>query len=1162
MWFAQQLAPTVPVCIAQYVDLRGDLDLEILRRASRAAGHEFQSAFLRLAESDGEPVQIVDHTIDDSIDWIDFRGEPDPMAAARSWIDENYVAPIDLIEDRLMGVWLLQVEDDRYLWYSKIHHVALDGYGAMTMVNRTAELYTAEVEGRDPSPAKASDLHTLYELDEAYRSSARYETDRQYWADHVRDVEDGATLSNTPGATIAASKLESAALPEGVVSALEDSDASKGATAAAVVISAFACYLSRMTGRENVLVNIPVSARTTATLRRSGGMLVNVAPIAVTVPARSTVGDLVAQVQLELMGALRHQRFSIEDIRRDLHSSGIDKALVAPMVNVMLFHQEIHLGPIVGEFNIVTSGPVDDLLVNVYQSGDPARTFVDFRGNPNRYVDEDLAAHHRSFIDVVSAFVAASPHDDIDDVHPESAAIGQRRRVEQQELAFWSTELANRSDPVGLPHSRTRSATDGSRSPRTVNVRLGAEAHRGLLASASRQGSSVLVSLHTALATLLSRVSGETDVSIGARTPYTSGNTVVLRGSVDTAESFSALSHRLRLVDSAALAHAHVKLADVRRAIGATDDAALFRVVLAHACAVDPTEVDGVDVVVQTTEDLDAVGAPAGIAVDVHYDASVLTEDAVRDHADRLLRILEIVAENDESIVGDIDVLSGTERAALVPVRGGVSVGVRLLPEILSAAVDSAGVDGVALVSGGVSVSYGELDAASSRLARLLISRGVGPGSFVALALSRSVSSVTAVWAVAKAGGAFLPVDPSYPVDRIAHMLNDSGAVFGITVAEHHDVLAGIGSAVSWTVLDDDTVALELSENSDAPVTDEDRTGTTSVLDAAYLIYTSGSTGTPKGVVVTHTGLADMAELERDRFEVTVGSRTLAFASTSFDASILELVLAFCGGATMVIAPTDVYGGAELASLLAAERVTHAFVTPAALASVDPAGLEDLRVVATGGEACGPELVERWAPGRKMFNAYGPTEATVFSSVSSALNVGVPVDIGSPITGSEQLVLDQRLQPVPVGVAGELYLAGPGLARGYHDRAGLSAERFVAAPFGVVGERMYRTGDVVRWNASGALEYVGRSDFQVKVRGFRIELGEIDAVIASVPGVEFVATLGVSGPAGSTVLVSYVMPVPGVVIDVEDVRVKVASALPSHMVPSAFVVLDSIPLTP
>ncbi|WP_143542238.1 amino acid adenylation domain-containing protein, partial [Rhodococcus sp. 1163] len=1160
MWFAQQLAPQVPVCIAQYVDLRGDLDLELLRKASRTAGHEFQSAFLRLSEIDGEPNQIVDHGIDDNVDFLDLRSEPDPMAAAKAWIDENYTAPVDLTRDRLVTVWILQVEDSRFLWYSKIHHVALDGYGAMTMVNRTAELYTAELEGKDPKPASAADLKKLYSLDQEYRHSGRFETDREYWADHVRDVQGGATLANSDGATVAASKLESAALDEHVVDNLEKSDATKSATAAAVVIAAFACYLSRMTGREDVLVNIPVSARTTAVLRRSGGMLVNVAPLPIRVSPAGSIGDLVQHVQLELMGALRHQRFSIEDIRRDLTAKGLDSGLLAPMVNVMLFHQEIHLGPIAGEFNIVTSGPVDDLLVNIYQSGSPARTFIDFRGNPNRYIDADLARHHRGFIDILSAFVDANPLDLVDDVHVESAAVGRRRRLEQQQLAYWSATLADAPVGVGLGTSTQVAPSEVHPQPRlAVADTVDPGVHRRLTSDAAKKGSSLLITVHAALVALLARLSGETDIAIGARTPFTDGNTIVFRTSVVRGEPFAELASRAQDSDTAALAHADVLIADVFEELSRED---LYRVVLAFGTEATPSVDTDAELVVSVDETFDALGAPQGISIRFDCEATVLDEEALRGHLARLIKILRVVSQNPRVFTDDIDVLSESERELLVPVRGGVSVVGRLLPEILVSAVDVAGVDGVALVCGGVSVSYGELDVRSSRLARLLIGRGVGVGSFVALGLRRSVESVVAVWAVAKAGGAFLPVDPSYPVDRIAHMLSDSGAVVGITAVEYVSDVGRAGDGVSWIVLDDESIVDEVGEFSGGPVSDGDRLGSVRLDDAAYLIYTSGSTGVPKGVVVTHRGLANLAEVERVRFGVTAGSRTLSFASPSFDASVLELLLAFCGGAAMVIVPTDVFGGVELAQLLREEEITHAFVTPAALASVDPAGLDSLAVVATGGDASGSDLVERWAPGRLMFNAYGPTEATVFASLSAPMSPGVPVDIGSPVLGFAVVVLDSRLQPVPVGVVGELYLAGPGLARGYHDRLGLTAERFVAAPFSLVGERMYRTGDVVRWNGSGVLEYVGRSDFQVKVRGFRIELGEIDAVIAALPEVDFVATLGVDGPGGAAVLVSYVFGVGGGLVDVDAVRDRVVSVLPAHMVPSVFVVLDSIPLTP
>ncbi|OJF78272.1 hypothetical protein NS14008_02415 [Nocardia seriolae] len=335
----------------------------------------------------------------------------------------------------------------------------------------------------------------------------------------------------------------------------------------------------------------------------------------------------------------------------------------------------------------------------------------------------------------------------------------------------------------------------------------------------------------------------------------------------------------------------------------------------------------------------------------------------------------------------------------------------------------------------------------------------------------------------------------------------------------------------------------------------------------AYVIYTSGSTGVPKGVVVTHTGLVNFVTEQVERYRLDSSSRALHFASPSFDASILEFLLAVGNAGTLVVVPPGIYGGEELAELIRRERVTHALITPAVLATLDPAGLDSLRVLIAGGEALSADLVEKWAVPladgaiRAFHNAYGPTEATIMTNLSDVLVPGAPVTIGGPIRGVRSLILDDRLQPVPVGVAGELYVAGTQLARGYHARAGLTADRFVANPF-AVGERMYRTGDVVRWTSDGEVEYVGRSDFQVKVRGFRIELGEIDAVLAAHDDVDHAVTLGRATPAGETVLVSYVLAAQGHTIDPDALIHHVAARLPSYMVPTAIVVLDELPLTP
>ncbi|QKT12788.1 non-ribosomal peptide synthetase [Rhodococcus sp. W8901] len=480
------------------------------------------------------------------------------------------------------------------------------------------------------------------------------------------------------------------------------------------------------------------------------------------------------------------------------------------------------------------------------------------------------------------------------------------------------------------------------------------------------------------------------------------------------------------------------------------------------------------------------------------------------------------------------------------------------LPQLLAAAVER-DPSATALVCGDRSRTYEDLDAWSSRLARVLIERGIGPGDSVAVAVPRSIESVSCVWGVAKSGAAFVPVDPNYPADRVEHMVTDSGVVVGLTTAESRDSLP---DSVEWLVLGDDLERV-LAEHSPEPISFADRSRVLADADPAYVIYTSGSTGRPKGVVVTQAGLGDFCAEQVRRYNLTAQARTLHFASPSFDASVLELLLSVGAGSTMVIAPPTVYGGDDLAELIATQRVTHGFVTPAALASVNPEGLDTFLDVVVGGEACPPDLVTRWATsGRRFFNGYGPTETTIMTAISDPLVPGEPITIGGPTQGMSLVVLDDRLRPTPVGVAGELYVQGPGVARGYHDRFALTAERFVACPFGEPGTRMYRTGDVVRWNANQQIEYVGRSDFQVKIRGFRIELGEIDAALAEHDDVDFAATVAHEATTGSKVLVSYVRPVSGRQIDTAALLEFVGRSLPRHMVPSTVMVLDDIPLTP
>ncbi|MFD4181841.1 amino acid adenylation domain-containing protein, partial [Rhodococcus sp. NPDC058514] len=546
----------------------------------------------------------------------------------------------------------------------------------------------------------------------------------------------------------------------------------------------------------------------------------------------------------------------------------------------------------------------------------------------------------------------------------------------------------------------------------------------------------------------------------------------------------------------------------------------------------------------------------------VEYFPELFDHAEAQSIAVRTARVLDAFAENPDLPLARLRMLSPDEEAELLPVDGGPAESTRTLPDLFAAgaALDPAA---VALSLAGHEVSYRELDDRSNQIARSLLDRGVGPGSVVALAIRRSIESVMSVWAVAKAGATFVPVDPNYPQDRIEHMLTDSGATSGLTIAEFRDRLPG---TATWLSIDDPGISAEFDGRSTAPVTDADRPRPLRVDDIAYMIYTSGSTGLPKGVAVSHLSFEKLVAEQRRLFSTTSASRPLHFASPSFDASVFEYLLAAGAGATLVIVPPTVYGGIELARLLKQERVTHGFIISSVLAGLDPSGLDDFQDVLFGGEASSPELVPRWAPGRRLWNAYGPTEGTIVTNFSEPISVGEPVTIGGPLRGIQEILLDGFLRPVPVGVPGELYIAGHNVALGYHRRSSLSAGRFVANPFGGPGERMYRTGDVVRWlrsPASGKLviEYIGRSDFQVKVRGFRIELGDIDSALGEHVGIDFSVTIG-HGSASNAVLASYVLPASGHRIEPAEVREFLSTRLPSHMVPSSVTILDDIPLTP
>ncbi|MER7001357.1 amino acid adenylation domain-containing protein, partial [Streptomyces sp. NPDC000410] len=714
----------------------------------------------------------------------------------------------------------------------------------------------------------------------------------------------------------------------------------------------------------------------------------------------------------------------------------------------------------------------------------------------------------------------------------------------------------------------------------------------GRLREVSRRvGASPAAVLHVAWARTLAAVSGRDDVVFGtvlvgrmnggagaSRVPGPFMNTLPVRTRVDEVGVLTAVA-AMRAQLAGLLQHEHAPLAVAQQASGVPADAPLFTSILNYrhnigGGRVDDAALDGIAVLparertnYPLTVDVDDDGNRFELIVDALVPIDPASVGALlRATTEHLVAALERVVDGGQDLpLASVQVLDEAARRRVLTEWNDTAVELPDQSVVASFEAQAArNPDVVAVAYEGVDVSYAELNARANRLARLLVGRGVGTESVVAVVLERGADLMAAVLGVLKAGGAYLSVDPEYPAERIAYMLEDAAPAVVLTGAD----TAGSApdSDVPVIVLDSPDVAEELAGLGAGDLSEAEREQLLPE-HPAYVLYTSGSTGRPKGVVVTHAGFANTAAALARRYPAGVGpgSRVLQFASMSFDMFCSELALTLLSGATLVVVPLGRRLGAELAEFIARERVTHAAFPPAVLASMEDGAIATDVVIDVGGEACPPELVARWAPGRAMFNSYGPTETTIDAAVWECRAGVDEVPIGTPIVNTRAYVVDGALQPVPVGVAGELYVAGVGLARGYLRRAGLTAERFVADPFGPAGSRLYRTGDLVRWQSDGNLEYIGRVDEQVKVRGFRIEPGEIEAVLTAHSLISQATVVANEDTVAGRRLVAYVVPSDGARVSdavlSAEVLELVAERLPGYMVPSAVVVLDALPLT-
>jgi amino acid adenylation domain-containing protein len=776
-----------------------------------------------------------------------------------------------------------------------------------------------------------------------------------------------------------------------------------------------------------------------------------------------------------------------------------------------------------------------------------------------------------------------------------------------RDRAYWLAALAGFPDVPSVSGQRGQRGADF---PVRYAVDTGPDYAGGLRVAARRLGTSVAGLTLTAAAVYLSRVTGARDVMLGVpvlgrvgrrerQVPGMTANVVPIRLEVGSGTSLEAVARQVSRAVRGALRHQRYRYEDIARDLGLVDGRPLFGLVVNVMPFRYDVRFGGCPVVAARNlgngpvDDLAVVvydrSAGGGMQIAVDADPGRYSPDAAREIHRHFRNVLDwMITASPGDHAGRAGILTPVERARILTQwsQAGAEVATGTLPGLFEAQA-AATPGATAVTCGSASWSYAGLNAAANRLARLLVQKGAGPETVVAVVADRSAQTVMALLAVVKAGAAYLPIDPGYPAGRVAFMLADAAPAAVITPAGNAGVVAG-AAGIPVLVLGGPELARELAGLDDASLGDAGRVSALLPGHPAYVIYTSGSTGRPKGVMVSHQNVVGLFAGTRERFEFGAGDVWSLFHSFAFDVSVWEMWGALLHGGRLVVVPWEVSRSpADLLGLLAREQVSVLCQTPSAFyqlvrADARAGGLDwgrALRWIVFAGEELDTRRLGEWfarhgdgAP--VLVNMYGITETTVHVTFlalargAAAGRLGGSV-IGRPVGNLRVFVLDRWLQPVPPGVAGELYVAGMGLARGYAGRAGLTAARFVACPFGVAGERMYRSGDVVRWAADGALVFAGRADEQVKIRGFRVEPAEIEAVLAGHPGVGRAVVVVREDVAGDRRLVGYVVPAGGGG-DGEaggcgglagELRGWVAGRLPEWMVPSAVVVLGGLPLT-
>jgi len=799
-------------------------------------------------------------------------------------------------------------------------------------------------------------------------------------------------------------------------------------------------------------------------------------------------------------------------------------------------------------------------------------------------LEEVFAAYAATRAGQPAALAAVRPYRDFIAWHQ----VQGKSKPEQ----FWRTQLDGVSEPTPLGIGADPS-DDGEDGYSLELLDVSAADITGWRAAARAHGVTLNTIVQGAWALLLSRYAGQRDVLFGTavagRPAELAGvetmvglfiNTLPVRIDADPAAPLSGWLQALQLDQVAARRHEHSALSDIHGWSMVPRGRPLFdSLLVVEDFPSHQLGLSGGGLALGEIDFVERANIPLAVMLAVRersvlgvgFDRNRFELAEMRRLLGHLRSLLDAIMRHGDRPLAELDHLPPDERGLLLedwsrapaPVadahrRPDESISrlfeaqVRRMPDAPAAVFHAA--------DGDVVLSYAMLNARANQLARRLRSHAVGPEERVAICMEASPSRLVAVLAVLKAGGAYVPLDPSLPPALLRELIADCAPRIVLSQFDLIETLSGI----------DRIPIMALSENwtGKADASDDDLTETAEPGNAAYLIYTSGSTGRRKGVTITHRSLRHLVEMQTEAFGIGAGGRVLQFSSFGFDASVWEIFATLLSGACLYMAPrAELTPSAEMMALLARWEISMLTIPPSVLMRLPPTTLPALDILVVAGEACPAELVDRWAPGRRFFNAYGPTEATVCASFAEVRPGSIKPSIGRPSGHSRIYILDDAMRPVSAGVAGQIHIGGPGVARGYWRRPDLTAAAFVPDPFsGEDGARLYRTGDLARFGSGGDIEYLGRVDEQIKIRGFRVEPGEIEAVLRDQPLVDEAAVLAVGDPAAAR-LVAFVKPpawmagqaAPG--LDDVSLREALRQRLPAYMVPSSIVTVDHLPLS-